>query len=153
MFMKALIWGALAALAAAQSKVLTFTHVPNPVTDGQPQAITYTTNDTLHPVTIILRKGVTTDLTTVEVLTDNSYGGQYIWKPAVSLPDGDDYALEITQGTQINYYGPFIVQGANPKSVSAASKSTLRYVGNTSKMVHYAYDPKCSLLAARRSTI
>lgn len=46
MFTKALIVGSLAALATAQSAVLTFTHVPNPVTDGQAQAITYSTNDT-----------------------------------------------------------------------------------------------------------
>lgn len=46
MFSKTLIVSAFAALAAAQSSVLTFTKVPNPVTDGQPQALTYATNDT-----------------------------------------------------------------------------------------------------------
>lgn len=46
MFSKALLLGAIAALATAQSTVLTFTNVPNPITDGQPQAITYATNDT-----------------------------------------------------------------------------------------------------------
>jgi len=43
---KAIAIASLAALAAAQSSVLTFTHVPNPITDGQAQAITYSTNDT-----------------------------------------------------------------------------------------------------------
>lgn len=43
---KTLLVGALAALAAAQSSVLTFTNVPDPITDGQPQAITFATNDT-----------------------------------------------------------------------------------------------------------
>lgn len=46
MFSKTLLLGALAALATAQSSVLTFTNVPNPITDGQAQAITYATNDT-----------------------------------------------------------------------------------------------------------
>jgi hypothetical protein len=46
MFSKTLLVGAFAALAAAQSAVLTFTNVPNPVTDGQAQAITFATNDT-----------------------------------------------------------------------------------------------------------
>ena len=43
---KAIAIAGLAALAAAQSSVLTFTHVPNPITDGQAQAVTYSTNDT-----------------------------------------------------------------------------------------------------------
>ena len=43
---KAIILSGLVALSAAQSSVLTFTHVPNPVTDGQAQAITFSTNDT-----------------------------------------------------------------------------------------------------------
>jgi len=46
MFSKTLIVSALAALATAQSAVLSFTNVPNPVTDGQAQAITFRTNDT-----------------------------------------------------------------------------------------------------------
>ena len=46
MFSKTLLLSALSALAAAQSAVLTFTNVPNPITDGQAQAITYATNDT-----------------------------------------------------------------------------------------------------------
>jgi hypothetical protein len=94
MFTKALIASALATLAAAQSTVLTFTHVPNPITDGKPQAITYATNDTssvrrscalllngtladrVQPVTIILRKGLSTDLQTVSTLTTSATNGQ-----------------------------------------------------------------------------
>jgi hypothetical protein len=95
MFAKALLLGALATFAAAQSLVLTFTRVPNPVTDGEPQAITYATNDTNTPVTIILRKGASSNLQTVEVLTTNANGGQFVWTPRPSLPNGADYALEI----------------------------------------------------------
>jgi hypothetical protein len=48
MFSKTLLLSVLSALAAAQSTVLTFTNVPNPITDGQAQAITYATNDTAN---------------------------------------------------------------------------------------------------------
>lgn len=95
MFAKALLLGALAALAAAQSQVLFFTRVPNPMTDGEPQAITYSTNDTDTPVEIILQKGNANNLQTVDVLTKNANGGQFIWTPPKSLPNGADYALEI----------------------------------------------------------
>lgn len=118
---KAIIVSGLVALAAAQSSVLTFTHVPNPVTDGQAQAITYSTNDTTSPVTIILRKGLSGNLQTVQTLTAAATSGQYIWTPAKTLPNGDDYALEITQGTQINYFGPFVVQGASASASISSS--------------------------------
>ena len=126
MFTKTLLLaaGALASLVAAQSQVLTFTHVPNPVTDGEPQAITYATNDTTHPVTIILRQGQQRNLDTIETLTTTATGGQYIWTPDKTLPNGNDYALEIKQGTQVNYYGPFIVQGASPAAISSAAQAS-----------------------------
>jgi hypothetical protein len=124
MFAKALLLSALAACAAAQSKVLFFTHVPNPITDGEPAAITYSTNDTESPVTIILRRGQSNNLETIMTLTDNSYGSQFIWTPPLSLPNGVDYALEISQKTQTNYFGPFVIQGAIPASVSAASATS-----------------------------
>jgi hypothetical protein len=47
MFTKAILVGALAAIAAAQSAVLTFTTVQNPITDGQPTALLWATNDTV----------------------------------------------------------------------------------------------------------
>ena len=56
MFPKTILISAFAALAAAQSSVLTFTKVPNPVTDGQPQAITYATNDTMSVSNAIARQ-------------------------------------------------------------------------------------------------
>lgn len=69
MFTNAILLGAFAALAAAQSSVLVFTHVPNPITDGQAQAITFATNDTTTPVTILLRQGQSNNLQTVSTLT------------------------------------------------------------------------------------
>lgn len=60
-------------LVVSQSKVLSFTRVPNPMTDGEPQAITYATNDTNSPVSIILKQGAVDDLEVVDVLT-SKYG-------------------------------------------------------------------------------
>lgn len=123
MFVKAFLVGALATLAAAQSSVLSFTRVPNPVTAGQPQAITYSTNDTSSPVTILLRKGSSNNLQTVSILTQSAIGGQYIWTPASNLETASDYALQITQGDQANYYGPFSVQGGTGMASSSSSGS------------------------------
>jgi hypothetical protein len=69
MFSKSILVSAFAALAYAQSSVLSFTRVPNPVTAGEATAITYATNDTTTPVTIILRKGPSGNLQTVSTLT------------------------------------------------------------------------------------
>lgn len=55
MFSKTVLLSALAALAAAQSTVLTFTNVPNPITDGEAQAITFATNDTSSVSTLLAR--------------------------------------------------------------------------------------------------
>ena len=124
MFTQALLLAAVSALASAQSSVLSFTHVPNPITDGQQQAITYDTNDTSSPVTIVLRKGESTNLQTIETLTTTATGGQYVWTPSTSLADGDDYALEITQGSQTNYYGPFSIEGASASASSSSSSAS-----------------------------
>lgn len=144
----------LAKTAVTQSAVLTFTRVPNPVTCGEPQAITYSTDDDTTPVSIILRKGPANNLTTIDVLTskhchvllqgtirtplkallDVANGGQFIWTPRLSLPNGIDYILEIKQNDQVNYFGPLTVQGAVPASVSAygsqeatSSSSSIRH--------------------------
>ncbi|EMC93601.1 hypothetical protein BAUCODRAFT_150900 [Baudoinia panamericana UAMH 10762] len=144
MFAKALLAGAFAALAAAQSTVLTFTYVPNPMTDGQPQALTYTTNDSFTPVTILLRQGLPRNLETIMTLTTTATGGQFIWTPPTSLPDGSDYALEIMQVNEVNYFGPFVIQGADPNitaygaapvsasTSTAMASSTLMYGGDNS---------------------
>lgn len=47
-FTKAIALGAFAGVVAAQSTVLTFDTVPNPITDGKATAITYSTNDTVN---------------------------------------------------------------------------------------------------------
>ena len=79
MHIRALLLGSFTALAVAQSDVLTFTRVPNPITDGEVAVILYATNDTNSPVTIKLRQGQTDDLDTIYTITSNAQDGQYIW--------------------------------------------------------------------------
>ncbi|EME49787.1 hypothetical protein DOTSEDRAFT_68546 [Dothistroma septosporum NZE10] len=124
MFAKALLVGVLAAVAAAQSSTLSFTRVPSPVTAGQEEALTYATGDTNSPVTILLRKGDSGNLQTVATLTSTATDGQYLWTVDKSLPNGSDYALEIKQGDQTNYFGPFQIQGGGQASSSSSSSAS-----------------------------
>lgn len=135
MFFRSLLASALATVALAQesSRVLYFTRVPNPVTAGQPQALIYSTNDTTSPVTITLRKGLSTNLQTIETLTSSATGGQYVWTPSNTLENDSDYALQIEQGSQLNYYGPFTLQGSSEEeSSSSASGSATSSASRTS---------------------
>ncbi|KAI7164055.1 hypothetical protein D0869_08270 [Hortaea werneckii] len=123
MFAKAIVLAGLSALAAAQSTTLTFTDVPQTVTDGQEQTIRYTTDDNSTAVTILLRKGPSENLQTVSTLTTSATGGEYLWTPSICLENGDDYALEIQQGSENNYFGPFTVQGRDASCEDSASAS------------------------------
>ncbi|RMY74620.1 hypothetical protein D0863_03135 [Hortaea werneckii] len=123
MFAKAIILAGLSALAAAQSTVLTFTDVPQTVIDGQQQTIRYTTDDNSTAVTILLRKGPSENLQTVSTLTTSATGGEFLWTPSICLENGDDYALEIQQGSENNYFGPFTVQGRDASCEDSASAS------------------------------
>merc|ERR1712072_1479247 len=133
MFAKAIILAGLSALAAAQSTTLTFTEVPQTVTDGQEQTIRYTTDDNSTAVTILLRKGPSENLQTVSTLTTSATGGEYLWNPSICLENGDDYALEIQQGSENNYFGPFTVQGRdtscdNSNSASPSANGTATHM-------------------------
>ncbi|KAK8213409.1 hypothetical protein M8818_002708 [Zalaria obscura] len=114
----------LASYALAQSTRLAFTSTPASVTAGQAVTIKYSAADTTAPVTIILRKGDPNDLQTIAVLTSDSTGGSYTWIPADYFADDTDYALEITQGDEINYSGEFSLSGANAAAVSSASSAS-----------------------------
>jgi hypothetical protein len=77
-----------------------------------------------QPISITLRQGLAGDLQDVEVLTSDAKDGQFVWTPSTSLPNGNDYALQIKQNDQVNYFGPFVVQGASP-SASAYKPSSM----------------------------
>nr|POF26184.1 hypothetical protein CFP56_22332 [Quercus suber] len=118
--LNALLVSTLTILTAAQSTVLTFTSVPNHITKGLSQTLRYSTNDTNHLITIVLRKGVSSDLQTIQTLTTAApANGTYLWTPSAALADGSDYALEIVQGMQTNYFGPFAISGPAVSTVNA----------------------------------
>jgi hypothetical protein len=75
-------------------------------------------------VTILLRQGVSDNLQDVETLTSDAKNGQFIWTPSTSLPNGNNYALQIKQGGEINYFGPFTIQGASSSASASASTSS-----------------------------
>ena len=77
-----------------------------------------------QPISITLRQGLAGDLQDVEVLTSDAKDGQFVWTPSTSLPNGNDYALQIKQNDQVNYFGPFVVQGASA-SASAYKTSSM----------------------------
>ena len=64
------------ALTAAQSDVLFFTRVPNPVTDGEESVLLWSTNDTDSDVTLKLLKGTSEPYNTIYTITDNGQDGQ-----------------------------------------------------------------------------
>jgi len=104
---------------------LTFTSAPSTVVAGSTYTLTYTTDDTTDPVSIVLRKGNPAALDTIGTLTSTATGGSYSWTVAANLVSGTDYALEILQGTVVNYYGPFSLTGGStaPSSTSSGSLS------------------------------
>ncbi|GAB7364100.1 hypothetical protein MBLNU230_g4652t1 [Neophaeotheca triangularis] len=125
-FSKALLAGAFAAVAYAQSDILTFTSAPDSVTAGEPQTLEYTTDNLDAPVTITLRQGEADNLQDVTTLTDSATGGSFTWTPSNDLTDGSNYALQITQGSEVNYFGPFSVSGGSEVVTSIpASLSTV----------------------------
>jgi hypothetical protein len=74
-------------------------------------------------VSIILRQGPSSNLQDVETLTTDATNGQFVWTPSLSLPNGNNYALQIKQGNQVNYFGPFSVQGASSSASMSSSVS------------------------------
>ncbi|KAI5306441.1 hypothetical protein KEM56_000888, partial [Ascosphaera pollenicola] len=95
---------ALLIAAAVEAKV-SFTSVPKEAQVGKSYDISWT--DAQGPVTITLKKGKSTDLKTVNVLTSDASDGKYQWVPAGDLAPGDDYALQINSGDDLNYSGQF----------------------------------------------
>ncbi|KAI0466467.1 Ser-Thr-rich glycosyl-phosphatidyl-inositol-anchored membrane family-domain-containing protein [Xylaria cf. heliscus] len=82
------------------------------------------------PVTLTLKDGEENNLKTVQTITTNASGDSFVWAVDPSLPSGD-YALEIEDGSDVNYSKMFPVEGTaaptsatSSSSVSATSSST-----------------------------
>lgn len=110
-----------AALVAAAFAV-EINEAPNEVQAGRSYRITYTPGDDT-PTTFILRKGKSGDLSTITTLTESATGGEFMWSVDSALPDANDYALEIRQGDENNYFGPFALTGGSEPTSSSESSS------------------------------
>ncbi|KAI4915542.1 hypothetical protein J4E90_003987 [Alternaria incomplexa] len=92
------------------------------VVAGQTYTITYSPADDT-PTTFILRQGQSTDLDTVATLTTSATGGKFEWTPTKSLVNEPDYALQIQQGTTINYSAQFPLSGGAEEDDSPVSSA------------------------------
>ncbi|KAF2754141.1 hypothetical protein EJ05DRAFT_504252 [Pseudovirgaria hyperparasitica] len=128
-FLSSLLVGAtaLVSFVAAQSNTLILTGVPNEVEAGQTYTLTYVAPEIDEPVTITLREGDSGNLNTIATLTSSATGGTYQWTVAGDLFNSADYALQITQGDQINYTGKIALSGGSgeqPESSSSDAPSS-----------------------------
>ncbi|PPJ53480.1 hypothetical protein CBER1_00320 [Cercospora berteroae] len=123
MFVKSILVGAFAALAAAQSAAISFTNPLPQAVAGQSVELTWQTDDSTSPVTILLREGDAGDLQTVSTLTSTGTGGKFTWNVDSGLESDDDYALQITQGSNTNYLGPFSISGGTGTGSSSSSSA------------------------------
>lgn len=98
---KYLILGA-GLLASVIADGISFSEWPASLTAGQSVTLKWV-GGTDAPATITLRKGASTDLQDVEVLTDNAANGEFSWTPPADLQNSNDYAFQISQGDDVNY--------------------------------------------------
>jgi len=121
MLFKSVVGAALFAVAAVAQTVIQFTSFPSSVQVGSTYQITWQGGDSSAPATIILRKGPSGNLGTVETLTTTAVGGSFSWSPKDSLADGSDYAFQIVQGSENNYSGQFTLTGGSTAAASVTS--------------------------------
>ncbi|KAI3334757.1 Ser-Thr-rich glycosyl-phosphatidyl-inositol-anchored membrane family-domain-containing protein [Ustulina deusta] len=72
------------------------------------------------PVTLTLKNGPENNLNDVETITTGATGDSFLWPVDSDLPSGD-YAIEISDGTDINYSQMFPVAGTTEPSSTASS--------------------------------
>ncbi|KAF2099794.1 hypothetical protein NA57DRAFT_75299 [Rhizodiscina lignyota] len=122
-FFKSLIVcaSALATLVAAD---IQFTSAPNGAEAGHTYDLAWSGADSSSPVTILLRKGPSNDLTTVSTITTAATGGKYQWTVPANLPADGDYALQISQGSQTNYWSVGAIAGGVASASASASASS-----------------------------
>ncbi|KAL1883124.1 hypothetical protein VTK73DRAFT_9491 [Phialemonium thermophilum] len=119
--MKFFTAAAVAFLAAVAQAKVAFTNSAFDVEAGKPITLTWAGNS--GPVTITLKNGPADNLKTVTVIDTNDSGNSFTWIPSASLPS-DVYALEISDGSDVNYSKQFTFQGSGTASVTAPSATT-----------------------------
>ncbi|KAL9639866.1 MAG: hypothetical protein Q9164_000645 [Protoblastenia rupestris] len=126
-FTKALVLCAslvVSAVAQANQERIAFTTLPSSVEAGRSVTLRWAGGDNT-PVTITLKQGDPGDLRTVALITGSATGNSYTWTPSTSLPNAQNYALQITQDdTNINFTGLFSLSGGSSSSGSASSSGT-----------------------------
>jgi hypothetical protein len=120
-FFQVVLSGA-AIIAAAWA--LELNEVPSSIEPGKTYTITYSPKDDT-PTTFTLRKGNPGNLDDVDVLTTSATGGSFEWTVDDSLPNADDYAIMVSQGSVENYSGQIKLTGsdAEPSSSGSATPS------------------------------
>ncbi|KAI1757086.1 Ser-Thr-rich glycosyl-phosphatidyl-inositol-anchored membrane family-domain-containing protein [Xylaria castorea] len=83
------------------------------------------------PVTLTLKNGKSGDLKTVQTITTNASGDSFVWPIDPSLPTGD-YALEVDDGSDVNYSKMFPIDGTVAATSSTASSSSTVSVTSSS---------------------
>jgi len=110
-----------AALVAA-AMALTIDTYPSSVVAGQTYTITYSPKDNT-PTTFLLRQGPSGNLNTIDTLTTTATGGSFTWTVSSSYVNQPNYALEVLQGTTINYSAQFPLTGGSGYAMSSAASS------------------------------
>jgi len=134
----------IALLASSAMAAITFTSAPSTVEAGQTYTLKYSTEDTVTPISIILRKGDPKNLGVIGPLTTDATGGSFTWTAPTTLVSGTDYAFEIDQGTDVNYYGPFSVTGGAASVSSAATSASVSATGSVASVVLSSAHPSVS---------
>ncbi|KAI0385790.1 Ser-Thr-rich glycosyl-phosphatidyl-inositol-anchored membrane family-domain-containing protein [Hypomontagnella monticulosa] len=113
----------LAALPAwVQAVLITNSDFDN-IEAGKPFEITW--SEATGPVTLTLKDGPSDNLVTVSQITSGATGESFTWTPSTSLPSGT-YAIEINDGTDVNYSKQFEVTGGSASSSTSASSTASR---------------------------
>ncbi|CAL8582754.1 hypothetical protein XPA_008400 [Xanthoria parietina] len=120
---KSLLVGAACVVAAAAQKVA-FTGTPAVVRPGDSVPITWGGGDPNADVTITLYQGDFRNLDFVRVIESNGRGNRTTWSVPNDLPNRSDYSLQISQGLDDNYSGPFTLTGSTAVSSSSSSGSS-----------------------------
>lgn len=100
------------------------------VVAGNQYTLTYTAPDQSAPVTFTLKNGPANNLQTYEVL-GTATGGTFQWSVSKDLVNNVDWAVQISQGKEVNYMGPFPLTGGAASSASVASTTISSTVSAT----------------------
>ncbi|KAI2618464.1 Ser-Thr-rich glycosyl-phosphatidyl-inositol-anchored membrane family-domain-containing protein [Hypoxylon sp. NC1633] len=111
----------LAALPAWVQAVLITNSNFNGIEAGKPFEITW--SGATGAVTLTLKDGPADNLKTVSEIVSGATGESYSWTPSSSLSSGT-YALEISDGTDVNYSQQFDVSGGSASSAASSTVSS-----------------------------